>query len=287
MIEFGEGCGIFEDAHPGVTLARMRVVDEFGGAAIIKNKKKNRKLSMSDLQIVGHRKFLRSLAIELGAIERNGRSFQLSAESLVNKIIGMTDTSGAPIYPNIAEMDNEALKDLIGQVKANGSSNQAVETKPAKKAKAPSKEKKTFAKEKTKAKVPVKADTKATTAATKDTPAKAAPKKAAPKKAAPKKEAAGKKTPAKRKPTRRTAAPTTTATEGAPVDVESLKKISDMVEAIGTKVFDQDTAVSALTDKMTEVEEVLSSISDYLAWTYNQDVDPGNEITSLTEVSWE
>ena len=74
--------------------------------------------------------------------------------------------------------------------------------------------------------------------------------------------------------------------KGEEIESDAVKKLVDMVEAIGTKVFDQDKATTDLSSKLDELTEAVSSISDYLTWAYNQDTDPGNEITALSDVSW-
>jgi hypothetical protein len=125
-----------------------------------------------------------------------------------------------------------------------------------------------------------------------EAPVAAAPKRRGRKKAAATAEtqtgAPRKSTAKKRAPIKRAA---TSATTAPPWEGSEITKLSDMVEAIGTKVFDLDGAlhkeISDVSDQVTSLEEMLTAINDYLTWTYNNEIaDPGNEISSLTDIGW-
>ena len=283
MVELGEGCNLHEKTPPGVFRARMRFVDEFGSQTILKTKSKHGELSMSDMKIQGHVRWLRGLAVSLGAIEHTGASFRMKEQALVNKILDVTDEAGAPLYPNIADMNDANLQALIKEIKGTKGAGAAVKVTSKKAAPKKAAPKKTKEAVEAKTKTAPKEETpEKDTSNNGTTKVKAAAKKKT--RAAPKKAAASTK---KKSPTSRRTSVTGRTSSDSSVDSAVLTKISDMIEAIGTKVFDGDKAVADLSSKLDDIEETITAVSDYLTWSYNQQVDEGNEISSLTEVNWE
>ena len=59
-----------------------------------------------------------------------------------------------------------------------------------------------------------------------------------------------------------------------------------MLKDVGSKVFDQDKAFAALREELATLTETIEAVESYMAWSYNQDADPGEEISSLKDVDW-
>jgi len=283
MLEDGGGCSLHEESHEGVTRARIRAVFDFGAFAVCTKNPKRETLPMP----VGQKRYLRGIAIHLGLIPpRGGNSFKIPAADLAEMISKFTTDEGAAPYESIGDLDVEELKTLLADLKENGApagsggeekaEEKAEEEAPPKKA--PAKKprrprKKPAPKEEVEEEVEEEASEEEEEEVEKKAPAKKAPVKKAP----------ARRAPAKAKKT--AAAPAAAAAASA-----DLEKLEGMVTTIGTMldkhVDAQASRLEGVETVLTRVLEHLETLDGYLAYQYNQDVDSGNEITSLSDVDW-
>lgn len=239
---------------------------------------------------------LRKLAVTLGLIAGDADSFSLKAPEIY-EILSKT-------IPNIADLSEEEVSELINEAKANGGGGKPA---PAKPAAAPAK---------------AAAPTAGPKAPAKPGPKPAGPPKPGPKAApveepteeevvdegeAPAEEEAP--TPPKRGPGRPPAAPggapkpgpakpgpkpgprptvaadpvvEPTSQSSAPkVD---LKPIIDRIDTIGTLTDANQGAIKKIQAEVAEIHSLLSSLDQYLTWQYNNDAE--EKINSLTDIAW-
>jgi hypothetical protein len=258
MVLLLEGCGLYEEVAEPITNARIRAVDLFGPDSVTKIKRK------VDMEIIGQRKYLRSIAVACGAVSQ-GKSFPMKAEDLVTAIQGVTDDNGTPRFSGIAQMDDDTLKALNAEIK-NGAT-----PAPAKK------EVKKEAAEKEAAPVVKKPRKKRTPKPVPETVEAAA--EAGNEKDAPRRK------PAARRPSRK-AAPTTEVSSNGASGGTDLTLLLEMVKTIGIMVEKQGAEQASSMQEATDLNERLLLIEQHLCWVYNADAEPGNEISSLTEVDW-
>lgn len=277
MVILLEGCGLHEGASEAEVSARIRAIDLFGPAVV--TRKKSGKV---DMNIVGSRKYLRKIAVAANLINLRD-SFMTESPGLVNLILTLTDEGGAPVFPNIAEMTDEELQAVAESVESGGATAAPTAPEDAEEetAKKPASKKPAAKRTRRKKKEePVEPSEEAASEPEEAAPAPA--KKPSSKKPAPKKPAA-----------RRSSAKKPSTTANAP-DSEDMKLLLEMVRTIGAMMDTQASQIESLKksnkelrELVTELAEGQAAIDQHLAWSYNMEAaEPGNEISSLQEISW-
>lgn len=252
MVELLEGCGLYDQTTEPTVLARVRAIELLGPDVVTKRRGKAQ-MSDAEVKAVATRKTLRAFAVHTGAAPK-GDSYRMKVPELVNAITSVTDDDGNPVYGGIADWTDEQIRAVMDDKSA---------AKPA-------------------AKAPVKAKAKAEPkpeAQEEEAEAPAPPKPAKPAKAKP----AGRK-PAGRKPAARK--PRKPAAAAAPAASGDNSLVESMVKDIGVMVEKQEKTLLALTTVMQNLEERIEAIDQHLCWAYNQGVNPGDEISNLSEISW-
>ena len=265
MVALLDGCGIFEQVGDPVLNARVRAVDLFGPEVVVKTKQKPGQVI--DMDIIGSRKYLRKVAVLSGAVSQ-GKSFPMKAEALAEAISGLTDDNGDPMYPGVAEMDDDALQALAatmgGKPKPEPKTESAPEPKPGS---APEPKPKPKPRTRRKKKPPVEQ----TPPAAEETPPNEAPK------AKP-----GRRPSRKKKPVE--VVPPPTETNALVIDM--LKTIGAMLDKSAAANAALDEQVTALQGEVSNLTTKLQVIEEHLCWVYNGEQEPGNEISSLDGTTW-
>lgn len=284
LLEEGGGCSLHEPVHEGVTRARLRVIDEFGAVAI--PTKKNLKdgiitMAGSLSATAASKRNLRALGKTLGVIPRGGASFKLSAEELC----AMIKESGDPRFAALEKMTDEEVDalttELGGGEEGEEAAAPAAKPEPAKPAPAAAK--------------PAPAPKAAAKPAAKPAPVEEeeveeeeepAPKRPVrqPVRTAEPTEPARQPDAGVRRPVPRQVATPAAASAGAPS--ADLSELREMVLLIGKTGDARDVVLKKLSAAVENLTEKIEAIDGYLAFRYSEEAGPGNEIKSLTEVSW-
>ena len=122
MLANGLGCNLHEKVSAGVTAARFRVLQEFGPYPMIKNKKGSNEMK-------GRQRLLRTIAVRTGALNMGPETLTMTEDSLISAILGVTNDAGEALYPSIADMEEEALSEILNDLKTG---NNKVHTSPPK-----------------------------------------------------------------------------------------------------------------------------------------------------------
>jgi hypothetical protein len=296
MLEDGGGCSLHEESHEGVTRARIRAVYDFGAFVVCTKNPKRESLPMA----ISLKRYLRGIAIHLGLIPpRGGNSFKIPPSELIEMISGFTTDDGAQPYEDVGDKDADELKAILEDLKANGAPSggsdggedeESEKKAPAKKPRR-SRTKKTEEPEEPEEPAdeePADEDESGEDESGEDEELE---KKAPPKKAPRKGTAAAKKAPVKKAPARRAPAKakkTDTASDDAPT--VDLSEVTGMVKTIGTMldkhVETTDAKLAALEECQATILALLESLDGFFAWRYSSEVEPGNEVKSLTEIDW-
>jgi hypothetical protein len=271
MVELLEGCGLYEETTDPVLLARVKIINLLGASAVTKRRGRTY-MSEQEKAAVAARKTIRAFAVHIGAVTQTA-SYRKKEHELLTAINTVKDDNGDPMYPTIAEMENEEIEALMGKSKSSAPSKPGRKKVEDKKPDEPAPEKQ--AEEKAKP-----AASRRRSRKPKDQPAlepeKAEEKEVAEK--APKKPAAGRRR--SRKP----------AEESDTVaDTKQLQLLTDMVKDIGLMVQEQgerlNTLNSAIADE--ELSDRVVRIEAFLCWFYNAEFAEGKgTISSLDEISW-
>jgi outer membrane biosynthesis protein TonB len=259
-------------------------MDEFGALAIpTKKNLKDGVITMAGTvsSTAASKRNLRALGKVLGVVPKGGASFKLSAE----EICTMIKESGDPRFINLEKMSDEEVaaitEELGGGEEGEEAAAPAAKPEPAKPA----------------------------PAAAKPAPApKAAAKPAAKPAPVEEEEVEEEEEPAPKRPVRqpvRTAEPTeparqpdagvrrpvprqvaTPAATSAGAPSADLSELREMVLLIGKTGDARDVVLKKLSAAVENLTEKIEAIDGYLAFRYSEEAGPGNEIKSLTEVSW-
>jgi 23S rRNA (uridine2552-2'-O)-methyltransferase len=254
MVELLEGCGLYEDSPEPTILARARAI-ELLGPDVVTKKRGRAQMSDAEIKAVAARKTLRSFAVHIGGAPK-GSSYRMKVPELIQAILAVTDDDGASLYAGIAEMSDDAIRDLINN---DAEDSAKPEPKSEPKSKPKSKPRKTR-----KTRLPESPE-EGSIPALPPTTRKPASRK-----------------PASRKPASRKPASRKPSTGGS----ADFSLIENMVKDIGVMVETQSKSVAHLTAAISSIEEKIEVIDQHLCWAYNQEVTSGNEIGSLSEISW-
>jgi len=276
MVELLEGCGLYEETSGPVVMARVRAIELLGADAVTKKRGKPN-MSANDMKIVARRKNLRAFAVEIGAVPQSD-SYRVPSEKLVPAIEAVTDDDGNQRYSNVAQMSDEEIIGIIAQLQKGGKDS-APATKRAKKdpapEDAPAAEAKPKPTRKRRTRKP-KAEPETETAAAEEE--------------APSKEPASKPARKPRAASKRRRSAATAEAPAAAVSSKDLELLNSMVKDIGLMVEKQGKQIADLTDTVSTEDgsllDKVNSIEQFLCWMYNTEYNEGNEISSLTEVTW-
>ncbi len=129
MVAERDSCDLFSECLPAEYIARRRILDEFSPSALLPEpnprKRPNEEEVPTDMS-APTRVNLRKLAMAANLIERTPESFDLKPEELIEIL--------EEKYPDISDMDNEAVRDLILQAEQDGGDGDDADEAPAKKA---------------------------------------------------------------------------------------------------------------------------------------------------------
>jgi len=265
MLANGLGCNLHEKVIDGVTAARFRVLLEFGPYPMIKNKKGSNEMKT-------RQRLLRSIAMKLGALEMCPETLTMPVDKLISAILGVTDDAGESLYPDIAEMEEEALREIV---KAGKARSNKVHTSPPKEETVETVETVETAEDST---PPPKKRRKRRTATTKteenaettvDEPTTATTKRK----------------PKPKLTSKRTKATATTSTDTPPWTTgvaEDIKAIGAQMVLTQEKTEDFQKEVKL---ELAAISERVDAIMGYLTWSHNENYD--DNISSLLDFDWE
>jgi hypothetical protein len=274
----GGGCSLHEPVHEGVIRARLRVIDEYGAIAIpTKKNLKDGVITMAGnlSSTAASKRNLRALGKALNVIPRGGASFKLSAEELC----AMIKEGGDPRFATLEKMTDEEVEALtaeLGGDEEGGEETPAKKPEPAKPEPAKAPPAKPGPKPAPKQAEPVEEEEE-------EEPAPKRPVRQ-PVRASEPTEAPRQADPGVRRPVPRQApAPAVASASAGSADISELR---EMLLLIGKTGDARDVVLKKLTAAVENLTEKIEAIDGYLAFRYSEEAGPGNEIKSLTEVSW-
>jgi len=272
MIILEERCVLHEFVEKPVFTARESVLHEFSPYALLARPNPRKKPNgEKENMALPSRPLLRKLATALNLIKKDPSAFAITSEVLCEKL--------AEAYPEIASYSDQQVEDLLAEVGTGAAPAPAAAAKPQTAPK-PAGVKAPVAKPPVPAKkaapAPVVEEEELPAEAGEEEAAEEAPPAPAPK-AAPKPAAkapapaavAKPPAPATRQPVK---APAPAAAPAAAAQAVDLKPIIDRIDAIG-KAGDKNG-------------KALEAILGYLTWQYNSTVAEGEQVKSITEISW-
>jgi hypothetical protein len=276
----GGGCSLHEPAHEGIVRARLRIMDEFGALAIpTKKNLKDGVITMAGTvsSTAASKRNLRALGKVLGVVPKGGASFKLSAE----EICTMIKESGDPRFINLEKMSDEEVAAITEELggEEGGEETGAAAPAPTPAPAAPAAKKPAAPAPAARASARSKPEPEPEAEEEAEAPAPRAPQRPAPAPVAPLRPDA--KRPAA--PVRPAAPAASAPTSGLSAD---LSKLEEMVMVIGKAGDARDLALKNIITTLNQLAEKVEAIDAHLAYQYNASVEPGNEIKSLTEVSW-
>jgi len=263
MLANGLGCNLHEKVSDGVTAARFRVLQEFGPYPMIKNKKGSNEMR-------GKQRLLRTIAVRTGALKMGPDTLTMTEDNLISAILGVTNDAGEALYPSIADMEEEALSEILNDLKTG---NNKVHTSPAKEETVETVEtvettenstpppKKRRKRRTTTTKTTENVETTTTTAAT------------------------TKKKPKPKLTSKRTKPTATTSTDVPPWTTgvaEDIKAIGAQMVVTQEKTEDFQKEVKL---EIAAISERVDAIIGYLTWAHNENYD--DNISSLLAFDWE
>jgi hypothetical protein len=120
MVAEDDSCVRFSPVHPAETQARLRIVDEYSVYAVLPNP--NPRIQPNEEVIpMATRVVMRKLALAAGLLDRNLKTFDMTAEELVELL--------SEQFPEIEDMSSDEVKALTAELKTQGGDEE--EEKPA------------------------------------------------------------------------------------------------------------------------------------------------------------
>ena len=244
MIARDDRCDLYEPAEPGTETARLRILEDFGAAAVLADP--NPRKRGTEKPMSASRPNLRKLALAAGVLERSPKVFQLKAEELIEEL--------EEEFPDIAGLDDDDVKSLIAEIETD---DDGEEPEPKKKAPAKKPTRRRTTKKAEEEEPPKKTARRRSTK--KEEPEKKAPRRRrSAKKKEPEEEAPAKKTA--RRGRGRKAAPKEESK--APVNGADLGDLPDKVDHIGGTLDDLAKKVAGLPALKKEVAAVKKAVDE-------------------------
>ena len=264
MVELLEGCTLFREVPEPVVLARVDIAALLGPESITK-KVGRLEMSETERQHVAARKTLRSFAVAIGAVGK-GASYRMKGSPLVEAIEKVTDDNGNPVYPNISELTDEQIKEIMA-----GLSQEVPAAKPSPTSEDVAEPEAAPKEEEEEAPKPARKPRRTRK------PRKPKVEEPAPETGAAQEEAPPVATP-RRRPSRKI--------RSAPKAGNELGLLTEMVKSIGVMAEATQDSLMTTNTGLGMAHEKINAIENFLVWFYNTEFADGEEIKSLSEVKW-